>query len=72
MVGTVLELEDCSPAQVHASNPSTGWGAEPPAGSTGSAEAVRAAASSFVARFTARLGGRLGLVFNAARRELAR
>ena len=70
MVGTVLELEDCSPAQVHASRP--GWGAEPPAGSAGSAEAVRAAASSFVARFTARLGGRLALVFNAARRELAR
>jgi len=69
-VGTVLQLEDCSPAQVDSSRP--GWGAQPPEGSTASAEAVRAAASSFVARFATRLGGRLGLIFQAARRELAR
>ena len=69
-VDMVLQLADCSTAQVDASGP--GWGVEPPAGTTGSAEAVRAAASSFVARFVTRLGGRLGLIFNAARCELAR
>ena len=67
-VGMVLQLENCSVAQVRG----PGWGAQPPSGTTGSAESVRAAASSFVAAFVARLGGRLGLIFTAARRELAR
>ena len=68
MVSMVLELEECSAAQVLG----PGWGGQPPPGTTGSAEAVRASASSFVAAFATRLGGRLGLIFRAARRELAR